>query len=175
MKKVCFLFAALLCSSSALAQSLPEKTGLNSVFGVAPATADFVKEVAISDQFEIQSSQLAQEEHAASLQGFASRMITDHQATSGQLHEMVQSGDLQIDLPTALDSSHQEMLDRLRKLHGNNFAGRYRSDQISAHESAISLFQRYADNGDNMKLKSWAAKTLPILKSHLEMARALPQ
>jgi len=26
-----------------------------------------------------------------------------------------------------------------------------------------------------MKLKSWAVKTLPILKSHLEMARALPQ
>jgi len=135
MKKVCFLLAVLLCSSSAVAQSLTEKTGLNSVFGVAPGTADFLREAAISDQFEIQSSQLAQEEHTASLQGFASRMITDHQATSGQL----QDGDLQIDRPTALDSSHQEVLDRLRKLHGNNFVGRYRSDQISAHESAISF------------------------------------
>ncbi|POF64325.1 hypothetical protein CFR73_02530 [Novacetimonas maltaceti] len=175
MKKICFVFAALLCSSSALAQSLPEKTGINSVLGVAPATADFVREVAVSDQFEIQSSQLAQQEHLTSVQEFSSRMIADHQATSGQLKEMVHSGDLQVDLPTTLDSSHQDMLDRLRKLHGSSFEERYRAQQISAHESAVSLFQRYADNGDNMKLKAWAAKTLPTLKSHLEMARRLPQ
>ncbi len=43
MKKVCFLLTVLLCSSSAVAQSLTEKTGLNSVFGVAPATADFLR------------------------------------------------------------------------------------------------------------------------------------
>ncbi|PYD48325.1 DUF4142 domain-containing protein [Novacetimonas pomaceti] len=174
MKKALFFFAALLCSSSVLAQSVPEKTGMNSLLGMAPNTADFIKEVAISDQFEIQSSQLAQTEHVPALESFAARMISDHQETSGQLKEMVHGGNLQADLPTTLDSSHMAMLDKLRKLHGNSFEEHYREDQISAHQTAISLFQRYADNGENTELKNWAAKTLPTLKSHLEMARNLP-
>jgi putative membrane protein len=40
-------------------QSVPERTGINSALGVAPKTDDFVKEVAISDMFEIESSKLA--------------------------------------------------------------------------------------------------------------------
>jgi putative membrane protein len=56
---------------------------------------------------------------------------------------------------------------------GADFAREYRSIQVSAHKSAVSLFQRYADGGDDAKLKAWAAKTLPALQHHLEMAEAL--
>ena len=45
--------------------------------------------------------------------------------------------------------------------------------QENAHEDAVSLFERYAKGGDNPDLKSWADKTLPALKHHLEMAKAL--
>jgi putative membrane protein len=46
-------------ATPAFAQSIGERTGVNSALGLTPATADFVKEVAISDMFEIQSSKLA--------------------------------------------------------------------------------------------------------------------
>ena len=76
--KISYLFAIALCfSTPALAQSLPEKTGLNSMMGVAPKTDDFIQSVAWSDLFEIQSSQMALSN--ASLKAFASRMIADHQ------------------------------------------------------------------------------------------------
>ena len=45
--------------------------------------------------------------------------------------------------------------------------------QVSAHKSAVSLFERYAKGGDNAKLKDWARKTLPHLQHHLEMAKML--
>ena len=63
MKKssVAFAAAALLCSSAALAQSVGEKTGVNSTLGITPSTADFVKEAAISDMMEIESSKIAQQ------------------------------------------------------------------------------------------------------------------
>jgi putative membrane protein len=51
----------LLLAGPVLAQSVGEKTGVNSTLGIAPSTADFVKEVAISDMFEIDSSKLAQD------------------------------------------------------------------------------------------------------------------
>jgi putative membrane protein len=49
----------LAVTAPAAAESLGEKTGANSMLGVAPKTADFVSEAAASDLFEIQSSQLA--------------------------------------------------------------------------------------------------------------------
>jgi putative membrane protein len=82
MKYLASSLALFLMASPALAQSIGEKTGVNSVLGVAPTTADFVKEVAISDMFEIQSSQLAQERGNASEKPFAATMIKDHQKTS---------------------------------------------------------------------------------------------
>jgi putative membrane protein len=44
---------------------------------------------------------------------------------------------------------------------------------LVAHEDAVSLFERYSKGSDNPDLKSWAGKTLPALKHHLEMAKAL--
>lgn len=166
-------FALVLLATPALAQSIGEKTGINSVLGVAPTTADFVKEAAISDMFEIQSSQLAQERGNASEKPFAATMIKDHQKTSEDIKAMISSGDVKADLPTALDSSHQSALDKLKSLKGSDFSSRYDSDQASAHKDAVSLFERYGKDGDNPDLKAFAGKTLPKLQEHLKMAQDL--
>jgi len=173
MKYLASSFALVLLATPALAQSIGEKTGVNSVLGVAPTTADFVKEAAISDMFEIQSSQLAQERGNTSEKQFAATMIKDHQKTSEDIKAMISSGDLKADLPTALDSSHQSALDKLKSLKGSDFSSRYDSDQVSGHKDAVSLFERYAKGGENAKLKDWVDKTLPTLRHHLEMAQDL--
>jgi putative membrane protein len=61
----------------------------------------------------------------------------------------------------------------LKNTKPENFASEYDPMQVSAHKSAVSLFERYAKGGDNPKLKDWAGKTLPHLQHHLEMAQAL--
>jgi len=123
--------------------------------------------------FEIQASQIAQERGNATEKTFAATMIKDHQKTSEELKSMVSSGDLKAELPTALDSSHQGKIDKLKSLKGADFSSRYDSDQVSGHKDAVSLFERYSKNGDNPKLKVWAGKTLPALRHHLEMAQNL--
>jgi putative membrane protein len=173
MKYLASSLALVLLATPALAQSVGEKTGVNSALGITPATADFVKEAATSDMFEIQSSQLAQERGSAAEKPFAATMIKDHQKTSDELKAMVSGGDLKAELPTALDSSHQSQLDKLKSLNGADFSSRYDSDQLSGHKDAVSLFERYAKGGDNPKLKDWADKTLPVLRHHLEMAQNL--
>ncbi|MEA2865524.1 MAG: putative rane protein, partial [Bradyrhizobium sp.] len=90
MKRSIIALGCVLLAAPALAQSAGEKTGVNSALGIAPTTADFVKEVAISDMFEIQSSKLAQDKGNAS--------------------------------PTALDSSHQSKLDKLKGESGKDFS-----------------------------------------------------
>jgi putative membrane protein len=173
MKRSIIALGCVLLAGPALAQSVGEKTGVNSTLGIAPTTADFVKEAAISDMFEIDSSKLAQDKGNAEEKSFGSQMITDHTKTTAELKGLVSSGKVKADVPSALDSSHQSKLDKLRGESGKDFSSDYDSDQLSGHEDAVSLFERYAKGGDNADLKDWAGKTLPILRHHLEMAQNL--
>jgi putative membrane protein len=173
MKRSFIALGCLVLAGPALAQSVGEKSGVNSALGISPTTADFVKEVAISDMFEIQSSTLAQDKGNAAEKAFAKQMIADHTKTSTELKGLVSSGKVKADLPTTLDDSHQSKLDKLKGESGKDFSSDFDADQVSAHKDAVSLFQRYAKSGDNPDLKNWAGKTIPALKHHLAMAQSL--
>ncbi|OKO79763.1 DUF4142 domain-containing protein [Bradyrhizobium sp. NAS96.2] len=159
-------------ASPALAQSVGEKSGVNSVLGVAPKTEDFIKEAATSDMLEIEAAKIAQQKGNAAEKKFADQMVTDHTKTSTELKEMV-TGEMKSALPTGLDDSSQKKLDVLRNTKVDDFASEYDPMQVSAHKDAVSLFERYAKGGDNPKLKDWAGKTLPALQHHLAMAQDL--
>jgi putative membrane protein len=165
--------ALLLTSSAALAQSVGEKTGVNSALGISPTTQDFVKEAANSDMLEIAAAKVAQEKGNADAKKFADLMIADHTKTSTDLKAMVTNGDVKAEIPTVLDASYEKKLDKLRDARLSNFASEYDPMQVNAHKDAISLFERYSRSGDNPKLKDWAGKMLPTLQHHLEMAQAL--
>lgn len=173
MKRSIIALACVLLAGPALAQSVGEKTGVNSVLGVSPTTADFVKEVALSDMFEIQSNQLGQMKGNAAQKTFAAQMVADHTKTSTELKGMVTSGKVKAEVPAALDSAHQSKLDKLKEKNGEDFSSDFNSMQVDAHKDAVSLFERYSKGGDNAELKDWAGKTLPALKHHLEMAQNL--
>src|SRR3954451_5513823 len=173
MKRTIIALGCILLAGPALAQSAGEKTGVNSALGISPTTADFVKEVAISDMFEIESNKLGQAKGNAAEESFASQMVTDHTKTSTELKGLVSSGKVKAELPSALDSSHQSKLDKLKGENNKDFSSDFDSMQVSAHKDAVSLFERYAKGGDNADLKNWAEKTLPALKHHLEMAQDL--
>jgi putative membrane protein len=161
---------AVFLSTAAFAQSVGEKTGVNSTLGIAPKTADFVKEAAMSDMLEIEAAKIAQEKGNANEKAFAAQMITDHTKTSNELKQMV-GGDLKSALPASLDDSSKKKLDKLRNTKPDDFASEYDPMQVSAHKDATSLFERYAKSGDDPKLKDWAGKTLPTLQHHLRMAQ----
>ena len=171
--RIKLLVGCLILATPALAQSAAEKTGVNSALGVSPNTADFVKEVAVSDMFEIQSNKLAQDKGNAAEKSFASQMVADHTKTSTELKGLISSGKVKAEVPTALDSSHQSKLDKLKGESGKDFSSDFDSMQVTAHKDAVSLFERYAKGGDNPELRPWAAKTLPTLRHHLEMAQKL--
>ena len=73
-----------------------------------------------------------------------------------------------------MDPKHTQMLEQLRNASGDQFDRLYATIQVQAHQEAVSLFQNYAQNGDNPQLKQWAQKTLPDLQKHLQEAQKLP-
>src|SRR5215204_1017114 len=158
-RMIVFAAACGLFAAPALAQSI--------------STAEFVKKVAISDMFEIESSKLIEPKADADTKPFAAKMIKDHEQTSSELKAMVQSGKVKAELPQALDDEHKKKLDTLRGMSGDQQDKAYDDIQKQAHREAIALFESYSQNGDNADLKAWAAKTLPHLKEHLSMAEKL--
>ena len=140
----------------------------------AQSAQDFVNKVAISDMFEIQSSQLAlSKQPDKDTKPFAQKMVTDHQKTSKELKSLVDGGKVKVALPSALDSEHEKTLDDLKAKSGKDFDQSYDQIQLKAHRDAVALFEAYAKGGDNSELKGWAANTLPHLKEHLSMAEKL--
>jgi putative membrane protein len=173
MKRSMIALGCILAAGPALAQSIGERTGVNSALGISPTMADFIKEAANSDMLQIAAATLAQEKGNAEEKRFAEQMMTDHSKTSSDLKSLVSSGAVMADIPTALDSSSQKKLDKLRDTRRQAFASEYDPMQISVHKEAVSLFDRYSKSGDNPKLKDWAGKTLPTLQHHLDMAEAM--
>jgi putative membrane protein len=173
MRKFAAVAMCLVFAGPALAETVSEKTGLNSLVGASPNTQDFITEAANSDMFEIQSSKLAQEKKDTKANEFANKMIADHTTSTDAIKSMVQSGKVKADIPTSLDSKHQSMLDKLKGLNGDDFEKQYRSDQISGHKDTVDLYKRYAKSGDNADLKAFAEKTLPIVEHHQKMAEDL--
>jgi putative membrane protein len=76
-----------LLTSTALAQSVSEKTGVNSALGIAPKTEDFIKEAAMSDMLEIEAAKVAQQKGNADEKKFAEaddyRSYEDQQRAEG--------------------------------------------------------------------------------------------
>ena len=152
-------------------QSAPLPTGATQP---ASSAQDFVNKVAVSDMFELQSSQLAlSKQPDKDTKPFAQKMVTDHQKTSKELKSLVDNGKVKATLPSALDSEHEKMLDDLKAKDGKDFDRSYDQTQVKAHQDAVALFNAYAKDGDDPELKKWAAKTLPHLRQHLTMAQKL--
>jgi Domain of unknown function (DUF4142) len=67
----------------------------------------------------------------------------------------------------------QSQLDELSLRQGADFDKLYASDAVSVHKTAVSLFQRNSKGGDNPDLKAFAAKYLPVVQMHQQMAQEL--
>ena len=129
---------------------------------------------ASSDQFEIQSSQLAlQASQSQAVRSFANLMIAHHQATTQNLLAAAQTAGLTPPPPTLLPM-HQQMLDQLRAAGaGANFDAAYKQSQITSHQAALELQTNYASGGDVPALRQVAAATAPVVQQHLGTAQNL--
>jgi putative membrane protein len=129
---------------------------------------------ASSDQFEIQSSQLAlQASQNQAVRNYANLMIAHHQATTANLVTAAQSAGLTPPPPTLMPM-HAQMLQQLQAAGtGAAFDAAYKQAQIMSHQEALNLQTNYANGGDVPALRQVAAATAPIVQQHLQQAQVL--
>jgi putative membrane protein len=138
------------------------------------AAPGYLAQAASSDQFEIQSAQLAQQaSQNPAVQQFAGMLVTDHTQSTQMLMAAAQSARVAAPPPTILPPQ-QAMLDQLRAAGtGPAFDQAFQQIQIQAHQNALQLHQNYAQSGDVAALRQTAAQIVPVVQKHLSMAQAL--
>lgn len=180
MQRVVLAFASF-AALGACSTTATDPTGSSAQSGAAAVDPNsplfhptYMAMSASSDQFEIQSSQLAlQASQSQAVRSFANLMIAHHQSTTQNLVAAAQSAGL-TPPPPALLPMHQQMLDQLRAAGtGANFDAAYKQSQIMSHQSALDLQTNYASGGDVATLRQVAAATAPIVQQHLASARNL--
>jgi putative membrane protein len=137
------------------------------------AAPDFVAKAAASDMFEIEAAKLAQTKaKSAEVKKFAADMIAAHTKSTEALKKAIaDSGQTVLVLPTALPADLQDKLTDLGK--AENFDQAYMDNQVDAHQAALDLLQRYAQDGDVAGIKAFAATTAVTVQQHLDKARTV--
>ena len=136
------------------------------------AAHDFIKHAAMSDMFEIQTGQMAQEQGGSDqAKQLGQMLVQDHSNSSKELTDLARAAGIDAQPPSALDERHQVIVDSLKDAEASGFDKAFGQAQVQAHQEAIALFEAYGQNGDNDQLKAFAQKGLPKLQQHLEMAQ----
>jgi putative membrane protein len=126
--------------------------------------ATFVKVAGSANEFEIESSKMAEEKAtSADVKAFAATMIKDHTMAAEGLQKAAR---VTGEPPPALSPKHAAMLKTLEGATGSEFQALYIDMQTTAHMDAVTLFATYAKGGDDPAVKAFAAKTLPKLEMH---------
>ena len=132
---------------------------------------DFITDAAGGGMMEVQLGQLAKT-HAASqaVKDFGAMMVRDHSKANDELKAVAAKNNITI--PATLDNKFQKHIDDLSKKNGADFDKDYMSMMVDDHQDDIKMFEKCAKNEDEKAdVKTFAAKTLPVLYKHLDQAK----
>jgi putative membrane protein len=140
--------------------------------GAAVSTDAFLKQTAVGNQFEIDSSKLAlSKSNSTDVKAFATQMVNDHSTAGAAFKKAV--SDAKLKEPSTSDDKHDALLKDLRAKSGTDFDKAYVDAQKQGHVETVALFEAYAKGGDNPRLKQFAQDLLPKLREHLDHVRKL--
>lgn len=107
------------------------------------------------------------------VKNYAQKMVVDHTKSSAMLMGIANKKGFR--LAQKMDEKHQAMMEKLMALSGPEFDREYMKHMAIDHKKAVALFEHQAKNGKDADLKAFAAKVLPIVRQHLEMAQPYAQ
>lgn len=132
----------------------------------------FITAAGSSDQFEIQTSQIAlQKSRRADVRAFAQHMIDDHTNTTQQLTQLAASKGASV--TQGLDPTQERLLAAVRTAGPGNFDRTYLNGQVTGHTATVAAFNDEINGGQDTDVKAFAQQNLPTIQQHLADARRL--
>jgi putative membrane protein len=174
-----FAFAGLLAVTPVLAQSQQGSQGTahqghmqgQAAGQLTNQDQKFVMEAAQGGMMEVELGRLAaQKASSADVKAFGQRMVTDHSKANQELMTLASSKGLT--LTTTLPADMQKQRDKLASLSGAEFDRMYMSHMLKDHKKDVSEFEKESQKATDTGIRSFAQKTLPVLREHLTLAES---
>ncbi|HYE61977.1 MAG TPA: DUF4142 domain-containing protein [Phycisphaerales bacterium] len=135
---------------------------------------DFVTTAAASGMKEVELGRLGTRQASnEQLKQFAQKIIDDHTKANEELMTLARNKN--IDVPTQLPQDHKSMVQKFNQLNGAEFDREFVTHMVQSHQKSVDLFDRQARQGEDAQVRAFAARTLPTLRQHLQMAKDLQQ
>lgn len=159
----------------ALAQSGGQAPGSTASPPAQPVSvATFIEMARAGNAFEIETSRLALEKATQpALKNFARTMIDDHTRADQKLVSVARGIGQSPGDKVTMEPRQRQQLESLSAASGPDFDRLYASAQLEAHQRTVQLFQTYAEQGTNERLRQFARETLPTLQGHLDQIQKM--
>jgi putative membrane protein len=123
---------------------------------------NFLNNAASSGGWEVQTGKLAEKRaQSDTTKNVAARMVADHSKASNEVIDLAKKKGLGMSIDGV----------KAQQIGGANFDKQYLNLLEQDHQEQVKLFEKEAKSGDDPDIKNWAAKTLPMLRQHLAMAK----
>jgi putative membrane protein len=121
---------------------------------------------------EVEFGQLAEEKADDDrVRQFAGRMVNDHGRANEELKSIADKS--KTPLPTELGPDQKAVRADLEKREGVEFDLAYMTGQIVDHQKIAQLLAWEIGSGQDAELQRFAARTLPTVLEHLDMAKQI--
>jgi putative membrane protein len=138
------------------------------------ADTTFVKEAASGGMMEVELGRLAQQNATnPRVKSFAEMMVRDHSKANDELRSMASAKNMM--LSDSMTKKHRDHVESMRKVAGKNFDKRYMEMMVKDHTEDVQKFEKASNTATDTDLKTWAGNTLPVLRMHLDSAKAINQ
>ena len=140
--------------------------------GKALTDNEFVMKVASGGMAEVAIAKIAQEKAKdPEVKKFADRLVADHTKVNQELIRIAK--DAGIPVPDKPEAMHEEMVKKFQSGSIGDFDKEFIHHMVGSHTKGVELFTKASKELKNEQLRSFAEKTLPTLKEHLEIAKRL--
>ncbi len=140
----------------------------------ANTAGGFASALAISDMYELQAAGIATAKSStAGIDALAGMIKTDHTASTTKLKSIAPTEAADTPLPTALDERRQGLIDNLNAAAPADFDRVFLTQQVAAHNEALTLLNGFKDHTDTPGLAALATEIIPKVTMHRDRAQQM--
>ncbi len=135
--------------------------------------AEFVKDAAHAGMKEVELGKWAQEYGTRKeVKDFAAMMVADHTAAGEELRKI--AGTKNVVAPVMVPDNVRDNIDKMKtKKQGTEVDKAYVNEMVDDHRKAVDMFEDAAKDLTDADLRNFASKTLPALRKHYDMIKAI--
>ena len=135
----------------------------------------FINNAATGGETEVALGKLAATKaQSDEVKKFGQTMVDDHSKANMELKDLAKSKGVELSKAEGKATKEESKEEKkLAKKEGGDFDKAYMNLMVKDHEDDVKEFEHAANNAKDADVKAWAAKTLPTLQHHLELAKDL--